>query len=359
MNPRRAWDFLRSRFGLFLAFVAVVFIASWFFGRHEVRERQAARLAVRGKQVDLGQVSEPLGGGLENGTPQRAARPGQGGFVPFNPPPTAVASAAPKAAQDPAPQKPKKIRYPSLLASYDPPPPPPPAPPSPPKRFMPFGTLLKCKLVNTVDSSDLETPVIAILLEDVWQDGQLVVPANTLVHGMAKAGRIRDRVDASGTWRFVWQDGRELAFTGIALDREYDHDVDGYGITDGSGGLKGRVMAADDLQELKMLAAAAMSGFAEGTQDRIVTGYGVTLPGSVQNGLWQGAGQVFQTYAQRTLKDIEENGYFVRVTAGKEFYVYVLGTVDPDKAKIGGASGPQAVPAAVMQAVSNKIPTKG
>lgn len=224
---------------------------------------------------------------------------------------------------------------------------------------MPYGTLLKCKLVNTVDSSDIETPVIAILLEDVWQDGQLVVPANTLVHGMAKTGRVRDRIDASGTWRFVWQDGRELAFTGIALDREYDHDVDGYGITDGSGGLKGRVMAADDLQELKMLAAAAMSGFAQGTQDRIVTGYGVTIPGSVSNGLWQGAGQVFQTYAQRTLQDIEQNGYFVRVPAGKEFYVYVVGAVNPDKAKIAGASEPQVVPSSILQKVSLKNPTKG
>jgi hypothetical protein len=97
-------------------------------------------------------------------------------------------------------------------------------------------------------------------------------------------------------------------------------------------------MATDDFQELKMLAAAAMSGFAQGTQDRIVNGYGVTIPGSVTNGLWQGAGTVFQTYAQRTLQDIQQNGYYVRVAAGKEFYVYVLGMVDPDKAKIAGAS---------------------
>ena len=32
---------------------------------------------------------------------------------------------------------------------------------------MPFGTLLKCKLVNTIDSANLETPVIAVL-PDCW-----------------------------------------------------------------------------------------------------------------------------------------------------------------------------------------------
>jgi hypothetical protein len=192
--------------------------------------------------------------------------------------------------------------------------------------------------VNTVDSANLETPIIAVLLEDLWQNGERVIPANTLVHGTAKAGRIRDRINASGTWRFVWQDGRELAFTGVALDREYDHDIDGYGITDGSAGLKGRVMATDDLQDLKMLASAALSGFARGTQDRTQTALGTTITGSLSNGVREGVGEVFDLYAQRTLRDIEQNGYFVRVAAGKEFYVYVVESVNPEKARVAGVS---------------------
>lgn len=201
---------------------------------------------------------------------------------------------------------------------------------------MPFGTLLKCKLVNTIDSANLETPVIALLLEDVWQNGKKVIPANTLVHGTARKGRMRDRVTATGAWRFVWQDGRELVFSGVALDREYEQEIDGYGITDGSGGIKGRVMATDDLQELKMLASAALSGFARGTQDRQQSALGTTITGSVSNGVREGVGEVFDLYAKRTLKDIEENGYYVRVAAGKEFYVYVLESVDPQKASIAG-----------------------
>lgn len=201
---------------------------------------------------------------------------------------------------------------------------------------MPFGTLLKCKLVNTIDSANLETPVIAVLLEDVWQNGKKIIPANTLVHGTARAGRMRDRVTATGTWRFVWEDGRELAFSGVALDREYDQEIDGYGITDGSAGLKGRVIASDNLQELKMLASAALSGFAHGTQDRSQTALGTTITGSLSNGVREGAADVFDLYAQRTLKDIEENGYFVRVAAGKEFYVYVLEAINPQRASIAG-----------------------
>ena len=164
-------------------------------------------------------------------TPRTSARP-------FRPAiPTATRSSAPAGARAGSVQraepKPRKVHYASLLATYQ-------APtakteaaePAAPERFMPFGTLLKCKLVNTVDSANLETPVIAMLLEDVWQNGKKVVPANTLVHGTARAGRMRDRVTAMGAWRFVWQDGRELVFNGVALDREYEHEIDGYGITE-------------------------------------------------------------------------------------------------------------------------------
>jgi len=343
MNPRRLKDFLTSKFGLFVMFVAALFSGLWVYGRNQAEQKQTARLAAhRSAKVELGQMNAPLSQGLEDGVPQRAgstehAKGGSGKIVPFRPPAPAAAPA--KAATEhgaKAPEKPRKVRYQTLLASYVTPVAAMQSSNAPPKRFVPYGTLLKCKLVNTVDSANLETPVIAILLEDVWQNGQRVIPANTLVHGTARPGRLRDRVTAAGTWRLVWQDGRELSFPGIALDREFDHGIDGYGISDGSAGLRGRLIASDDLQELKMLASAALSGFARGTQDRTQSVFGSTITGSVSNGVREGAGEVFDLYAQRTLKDIEQNGYFVRVPSGKEFYVYVGEAVDPQKAKVAG-----------------------
>lgn len=343
MNPRSVKNFITSKFGMFLVFVVVLFGGLFVYGRNQAEQKEAARLAANAKKVEVGKVRIPLDDGLESGVPQQVAvtqsskEVAGGRIVPFRPPPPAVAAApAPTAPRNQEPEKKlRKVRYQTLLAAYVPPAPSNPEP-TPPKSFMPYGTLLKCKLVNTVDSSNLETPVIAVLLEDVWQNGERVIPANTLVHGTAKAGRIRDRVSASGTWRFVWQDGRELAFNGIALDREYEHDIDGYGITDGSGGMKGRVLATDDLQELKMLASAALSGFARGTQDRTQTALGTTITGSVSNGVREGVGDVFDLYAQRTLREIEQNGYYVRIPAGKEFYVYVTEAVIPEKARVAG-----------------------
>lgn len=339
MNPRLVKNFLTSRFGSFVIFVAVLFSGLWLYGQNQAGQKQAARAVAAAKKAELGRMHAPLNQGLEDGVPQKSgddATAGTGGkIVPFRPPAPPAAVAPAPAAPKPS-KEPRRVRYSSLLAAYTPTAAAQPAVP-PPQRFMPYGTLLKCKLVNTVDSANLATPVIAILLEDVWQNGERVVPANTLVHGTAKAGRIRDRVTADGTWRFVWQDGRELAFNGVALDREYEHDIDGYGITDGSAGLKGRVLATDQLQEMKLLASAAMSGFARGTQDRAHTPFGTTITGSLSSGVREGVGEVFELYAHRTLREIEENGYFVRVAAGKEFYVYVVESVDPAEARIAGA----------------------
>jgi hypothetical protein len=366
MNPRALKSFLTSKFGFFVAFVAVLFTGLFVYGQQDARAKQAGRPARSAVKGELGQMQAPLSDGLEDGVPRQAPndKPGKNGIVPFrtvalNAAP-AKAPAAERAAK--APEKPRKIRYQTLLAAYDAP------PPSstrtetaPPKRFVPFGTLLKCKLVNTVDSANLETPVIAILLEDVWQNGERVIPANTLVHGTARAGRLRDRITATGTWRLVWQDGRELAFPGIALDREYDQNIDGYGITDGSAGLKGSLMASDDAQELKMMASAALSGFARGTQDRTQTVLGTSVVGSLSNGAREGAANVFDLYAQRTLRDIEQNGYFVRVAAGKEFYVYVGEAIDPAKAKIAGTKvePPQTPPPASPTSSEPEPKTKG
>ena len=41
-------------------------------------------------------------------------------------------------------------------------------------------------------------------------------------------------------------------------------------------------------------------------------------------------------YAQQVLQTIERDGFYVRVPAGKQFYLYITQTVDEQDAKIGG-----------------------
>jgi len=66
--------------------------------------------------------------------------------------------------------------------------------------YLPFGRLLRCELVNTVDSTDIETPIIGLITEDVWHDGRLIIPAGTEVHGIAQKTAARERIGSERKW---------------------------------------------------------------------------------------------------------------------------------------------------------------
>ena len=55
-------------------------------------------------------------------------------------------------------------------------------------------------------------------------------------------------------------------------------------------------------------------------------------------------------YAQQILTAIERDGFYVRVPAGKQFYLYVTQTLDQGDAKIGGNAVREAEPAAATSA---------
>jgi hypothetical protein len=199
----------------------------------------------------------------------------------------------------------------------------------------PFGRLVPCELVVTVDSSSIETPIIGLVTRDVWHQGKRIIPAGTEVHGRARVDRTRERIAAQGQWTFVWQTGEELNLSGLALDREQDSEGGAWGITDGSAGLRGQLLKSDDLAEVKLFAATFLSGAASGLTDRESTAFGQQLVGTVKNAQIAGMQQVLNGYAKQIYESIQREGFFVRVPAGKQFYVYVTQTIDRAKASHG------------------------
>ena len=210
--------------------------------------------------------------------------------------------------------------------------------------FAPFGRLIPCELIVTVDSSSINTPVIGLVTEDIYHHGHLVIPSGTEVHGSAQVDRVRERIASDGRWTLVWQTGEELRVSGLALDREKDADGDGWGITDGSAGLHGRLIKRDDLAEIKMFAATLLSGAAEAFTEKRTTAFGSFAVPSLTNAPLQGAQAVLDRYANQIQQSIERDGFYVRVPAGKQFYLYVTQTLDRADAKIGGESVSAAQP---------------
>jgi len=205
--------------------------------------------------------------------------------------------------------------------------------------YAPFGRLIPCETVITVDSSSMQTPIVGLVTENIYFDGKLIIPAGTEVHGMAQTDRQRDRIATSTSWTLVWQDGEEMQLKAIALDREFDNNTNqsGWAITDGSAGLRGEVIKSDNLADIKLFAATFLSGAANALTEKQQTIFGPVNTPSLNNAPFQGAQAVLQTYAQQIYDSIQKNGFYVRVPSGKQFYLYVTQTIDRADATLGGA----------------------
>ncbi len=203
--------------------------------------------------------------------------------------------------------------------------------------YAPYGRLVRCELIVTVDSSSINTPIIGLVTDDVWHAGRLVIPAGAEVHGSARVDRVRERIASSGSWTLVWQSGEELTLSGVALDREKAGEEEGWAITDGSAGLRGQLLKSDDLAEIKLFAATFLSGAADALTTKQPTLLGNQIAPTLQNAPFAGAQQVLAAYAQQIQNTIQRDGFYVRVPAGKQFYLYVTQTIDKEKAVIGSS----------------------
>jgi hypothetical protein len=217
--------------------------------------------------------------------------------------------------------------------------------------YAPAFRLVKCQLVNTVDSSNLTTPIIGLVTEDLCWNSKVIIRANSEVHGTASVDRVRERIASDGEFTFVLDEpdrrGRELVIKGLVLDMERDPEFDTYGITDGSAGLRGDVIRTANNDVIKLYAASLISGMSNavssGTSgilgNRVYTNnssLGLSaLQGGVINPVAGGTQGVLDRYADQVLKSIERDGFFVRVPAGKQFYVYCNEAIDLSRARVG------------------------
>jgi hypothetical protein len=260
------------------------------------------------------------------------------------PAPEPVEPAAPARGFRREPAKPRVLPISLFTAAAD-------APAQLSKTYAPYGRLIPCETVVTIESSKLDTPVIGLVTEDVWHNGELIIPAGTEVHGRASLDRARERIAASGKWVIVWRDGSplngtELVLNGIALDRQKDDTSGEYGLRDGSAGLLGDLLKTDDVQEVKMFASTFLAGVAGGLQQlrNQGTAFGdiVQVPSvSGRNAALQGTSDVLNAYARQIQEAIARDGFFVRVPAGKQFYLYVTETIDQAKGTRGNLRNEQ------------------
>ena len=349
MNPRKILVFLKTPTGKLLGFLALFGLGLAFAGtglrscRRDANELTTRIAKATGTAGPI-KTTEPM----VPFDPKPTPTPGPG---PTPPPTAAVAEATPT----PTPNA-QKVQVPPLSLYYD-------APVAGTDdtpisdHYAPFGRLLQCKLVVTVDSSSIRTPIIGLVTEDLWHDGQLVVPAGTEIHGQAHLDRTRDRIASEGEWTLVWMSGLELPISGLALDMEKKRDGT-FEITDGSAGLKGDILRADDSAEIKLFAATFLSAGSRAfidTNGNNLLGVPVAQA-TAKTAALAGTSSVLDQYAAQILDSINRDGVYVRVPAGKQFYVYVTQTLDVGKATVGNVALAKREAKARQEAARSGVP---
>ncbi|MDD3179497.1 MAG: TrbI/VirB10 family protein [Opitutaceae bacterium] len=214
----------------------------------------------------------------------------------------------------------------------------------PAKLTAPYGRLIPCETVVTIESNRLDTPVIGLVTEDVWAEGRVVIPAGAEVHGRASLDRTRERLAVTGQWVIVWRtadshNGEELAVQGLALDRERDLATGTWGFHDGSAGLRGEILRSAADRELKLFAATFLATATAALQDTRTSAGAlgeVAVPAAtVRNATLAGTGAILREYAERLKEAISRDGFYVRVPAGKQFYLYVTQALNADQTRRG------------------------
>ena len=273
MKPREFLNHFKTKTGKIIVFGAIFAAGLVIFGvlrKHHAPAEDAIPVTPLGTNTNKPQVVQSFVRPMQTFNPQAASSSP-------STPSSAVSSAFANASPQPLPVVPPRqaelLTPISLFADSTA------GVPAPKKlsaAFAPFGRLIPCETVITVDSSSMQTPIVGLVTENVYYGGKLIIPAGTEVHGMAQTDRQRERIAGNTSWTFVWQNGEEMQIRAIALDREFENDTNqtGWAITDGSAGLRGEIIKSDNLADIKLFAATFLSGAASALTEKQQTIFG-------------------------------------------------------------------------------------
>lgn len=218
--------------------------------------------------------------------------------------------------------------------------------------FLPTGEMIKATLVNAVSSNGAagaETPLIALVTDDKFFNGVLVIPKGTRFHGTA-GGLVGPqqsrRLRTGNRWTAVFPqfgdvaNGAEMVVGGLALNRAEQARPNSWVLTDGEAGLRGIAIydpASDKVKQWLATFGAAALATLQSTQT-VTSAFGSTnqVSNTPRNAALGGLSAVAAQEVADIQLRIKEDGAFIIVPGGTALYIYLQEAVFPQRARIGG-----------------------
>ena len=199
---------------------------------------------------------------------------------------------------------------------------------SAPEGRTPVGQVLNCVLRFAVSTSNLETPLIGYVAEDVNYFGTKIIRKGAEVHGTARSGALRDRIYSNDDWLLILpgQPAQTIKVKAIALTAKpivpgVSWDPYAHG-TVGILGQRVEVPDADDWKRVVAAAAQAATEAVRSTRTTIGSG-GVIINDVSQNAAVAAANAAVQQYVTRQVEAAPASPFMNVVPAGTPFLLYL------------------------------------
>lgn len=187
---------------------------------------------------------------------------------------------------------------------------------------IPLGSVIACRLLQSVQCGKEAVPVIAELLQPVRDTtGREWIPSGTRIHGNVHVGNLPGRLDAAGEWIFVLPRQKFYETKASLQNRSYDPVKRLYGVDDGTAGIAGTLIRPKQSGWKQTMVREGLQVAADASQDRMRTALGEVELGSARNAVLRGVSSVAGIILPKESPVTEET--YVSVPAGKEFYLYI------------------------------------
>ena len=184
---------------------------------------------------------------------------------------------------------------------------------------LPIGTQIQVQLLGRVESTDSNSPVTAVILQDALSPvDALVIPKGTKVIGSGHLDGQRERLQVQFN-TLVFPEGEQYSVSALAT------------MPDGSSGLAGDFSSGEFRKNASQFIGTFVGGLANGLKDRTTVGQiGIPFePGSLKNGVLNGVADSSANYAKSSSEKFGQVSASISIPSGTSFVLYLTREFHP------------------------------